>query len=142
VVVGVDGSDPSRRALDEATRQAVATGTALEVVSAWEWPTSTGWTLPLPEGYDPEADAQGLVDGLLEPVRAAHPDLEVRTVVAEGSPAGLLVKASAGADLLVVGNRGHGGIAGMLLGSVSEHCVSSAHCPVLVVRDDRHGSHH
>jgi nucleotide-binding universal stress UspA family protein len=61
----------------------------------------------------------------------------VRTEVVEGHPALVLVEVSNGADLLVVGNRGHGGFAGMLLGSVSEHCVTHAHCPVLVMRDTR-----
>jgi nucleotide-binding universal stress UspA family protein len=134
VVVGVDGSDGSKLALDEAVRQAVLTGAALEAVTAWAWPGSTGWTLPLPDDYDPEADATAMLEELLAPVRVAHPELAIVTVVAEGSPAALLVKASGGADLLVVGSRGHGGFSGMLLGSVSEHCTRSAGCPVMVVR--------
>jgi nucleotide-binding universal stress UspA family protein len=56
-------------------------------------------------------------------------------MIEEGHPAPLLVEASRGAALLVVGSRGHGEFAGMLLGSVSEHCVSNAHSPVVVVRD-------
>ena len=134
VVVGVDGSDASRLALDRAVDQAVLTGAALEAVTAWAWPGSTGWTLPLPDDYDPEADATAMLEESLVPVRVAHPELEVLTVVAEGSPSALLVKASEGADLLVVGSRGHGGFTGKLLGSVSEHCTRSAGCPVMVVR--------
>jgi nucleotide-binding universal stress UspA family protein len=135
VVVGVDGSDASKLALAAAARQASLSGATLEVVSAWSWPGSTGWTLPLPDDYDPDADATAMVDGLLAPVRQDHPDLDIITVVGEGGPADLLVKASDGADLLVVGSRGHGGFTGMLLGSVSEHCTKSARCPVMVVRD-------
>jgi nucleotide-binding universal stress UspA family protein len=57
-------------------------------------------------------------------------------VVAEGPPALELLKAAQNADLLVVGSRGHGAFAGMLLGSVSEHCVAHSSCPVVVVRHD------
>ena len=56
--------------------------------------------------------------------------------VVEGHPAPTLLDASRGADLLVVGSRGHGEFAGMLIGSVSQHLVSTAHCPVLVWRGD------
>ena len=62
------------------------------------------------------------------------PDIEVRQVVAEGHPAPILVKASEKADLLVVGSRGHGEFAGMLIGSVSEHCATHASCVVVIVR--------
>jgi nucleotide-binding universal stress UspA family protein len=54
--------------------------------------------------------------------------------VVEGHPAPVLVEASKAADLLVVGNRGHGEFVGMVIGSVSEHCAANAHCPVLVHR--------
>lgn len=66
--------------------------------------------------------------------RASEAGVTVTGEVAEGHPAEVLLKAAAGADLLVVGSRGHGGFAGMLLGSVSSHAVHHAHCPVLVVR--------
>jgi nucleotide-binding universal stress UspA family protein len=64
-----------------------------------------------------------------------EPPVTVRATVAEGHPADVLVRAARGADLLVVGSRGHGGFAGSLLGSVSQYCVHHAACPVLVVRD-------
>jgi nucleotide-binding universal stress UspA family protein len=60
--------------------------------------------------------------------------LEIDQVVAHGHAAGVLIERSREADLLVVGTRGHGGFTGMLLGSVSAHCVHHAHCPVVVVR--------
>ncbi|MGO9029742.1 MAG: universal stress protein [Acidimicrobiales bacterium] len=135
VVVGIDGSPSSLEALAQATDQALRRGAVLEAVTTWEWPASYGWALQLPEGFDPAADAATMLDGALEPVRRDHPELEIRTLVVEGTPASVLVKASNGADLLVVGSRGHGEFAGMLLGSVSQHCMTNAHCSVLVVRD-------
>ena len=106
----------------------------LEVVTTWEWPTNYGWAVPFPNGWDPRSDAQKVQDDGVEPVRRAHPSVKVRSRIVEGHPAPVLVEASQGAELLVVGSRGHGEFAGMLLGSVSEHCVTNAHCPVLVLR--------
>jgi nucleotide-binding universal stress UspA family protein len=64
-----------------------------------------------------------------------HPGVVFVPVVVEGRAADVLVEASRGADLLAVGSRGHGEVAGLLVGSVSEHCATHAHSPVLVVRD-------
>jgi nucleotide-binding universal stress UspA family protein len=136
IVVGVDGLASSIRALEWAVRQAEVTDAAVEVITTWEWPVSYGLTVALPDGWDPRADAQKLVDDAVARVRGAHPDVTIRTSVIEGHPAPVLVDASRGADLLVVGSRGHGEFAGMLLGSVSEHCVTNAYCPVLVMRED------
>lgn len=135
-VVGVDGSPSSLAALDWAAHQAEHTGATLEVLGSWEWPMTYGAPLALPEGYDPAADTRRELENAIASVRAAHPDVEFRVVVVEGHPAPSLVEASKGADLLVVGSRGHGAFAGMLLGSVSEHCAAHAYCPVLVLRDD------
>ena len=90
---------------------------------------------PLPSDYDPAADARHVVDQALEQVQPDYPDVDVQISVVEGHPAPVLVEVSRDADLLVVGCRGHGAFAGMLLGSVSEHCATNAHCPVLVMRD-------
>jgi nucleotide-binding universal stress UspA family protein len=135
IVVGIDGSPSSTEALQWAVKQAELTGSTLEALTTWEWPTSYGVALFLPDGYDPAADAQQVLEGVLEPVRKAHPDADIRPVVAEGHPALALVEASNNADLLVVGSRGYREFKGMLLGSVSEHCVAAAHCPVLVFRN-------
>ncbi len=137
IVVGVDGSRSSIEALELAARQAELTGATLEAIAAWEWPSSYGWMLPVPEGWDPAADAQKILDEAVGTLRRTHPSITVVTRVVEGHAAPVLVSASKGADLLVVGSRGHGEFAGMLLGSVSEHCIAHAHCPVLVVRDGR-----
>jgi len=134
IVVGIDGSPTSVAALEWAVRQAELTGSAVEAVTTWEWPTNYGWAFPFPPEYDPAEDAGRMLSGVLEPIRSGHPDVPVHPTVVEGHPAPVLVKASRGADLLVVGSRGHGEFAGMLIGSVSEHCVTNAHCPVLVFR--------
>jgi len=134
IVVGVDGSQSSIDALRWAAGQAKLTGAALEVVAAWEYPTSFGWLPPWPTDYDAEKEAYRALDEIVRPVLADHPGLEIRQTVMEGHPAPVLVKAAEAADLLVVGSRGHGAFAGMLLGSVSEHCASHAACPVVVVR--------
>jgi nucleotide-binding universal stress UspA family protein len=136
IVTGVDGSESSRHALRWAGHQAHLTGARLEVVMTWELPMSFGWVPPYPTDFNPAADAQRAIDAEAASLHDAYPDVEVQTSIVEGHPAPTLVEASRGAALLVVGSRGHGEFAGMLLGSVSEHCVSNAHCPVLVYRQD------
>jgi nucleotide-binding universal stress UspA family protein len=134
IVVGVDGSDSSIEALRWAVGQAKLTGASLEVMTAWEYPVSYGWTVPWPEDFNPEKEAE---DALAQTVRSeVGPDsgLEVQETVVEGHPAPALLEAAKKANLLVVGSRGHGAFAGMMLGSVSEHCASNASCPVVVVR--------
>lgn len=134
IVVGIDGSPPSLDALSWAARQAELTGAGLEVLMCWEWPSSYGWAVPVPDDFDPEGDVRRTLETALAPLRAAHPGVALDGRVVEGHPAPILVEASKGADLLVVGNRGHGGFVGMVIGSVSEHCTLHAHCPVLVYR--------
>ncbi len=134
IVVGLDGSASSFEALSWAARQAVMTGSSLEIVMTWEWPSSYGWAVPVPDDFDPEADVQRTLDTAVAGVRAEHPDLRVDRRVISGHPAPILVEASEGADLLVVGSRGHGEFVGMLIGSVSEHCAANARCPVLIHR--------
>jgi len=134
VVVGFDGSDASSAAVEWAAAQAERTGARLELVSAWEYPTSWGTVIPLPSDFDPAADARSLLDSVVERTTAAHPDLPVRAHVVEGHASEVLVEASRHAALLVVASRGHGSFSGLVLGSVSQHCVTHAACPVLVYR--------
>jgi nucleotide-binding universal stress UspA family protein len=135
IVAGIDGSKPSLEALRWAVRQAEVTGAVLEVLTTWEWPSSYGWAAATPEDYDPAGDAAAVLDQALAPLRDRHPGIEVVTTVRQGHPAPALVESSKEADLLVVGSRGHGAFAGMLIGSVSAHCVTNAHCTVVVVRE-------
>ncbi len=134
VVVGFDGSKASSAALEWAAAQAERTGAPLEIVTAWEWPIAYGTPVPFPQEYDPKFDAQMLADDARRQVRQSHPDLRIDTVLVRGRPGRVLVGASKGAGLLVVGSRGHGEFMGMTLGSVSQGCVTAAHCPVLVFR--------
>jgi nucleotide-binding universal stress UspA family protein len=134
IVVGVDGSESSRHALRWAAGQAQITGGRLDVIITWELPTSFGWVPAYPSDFNPAADAQKAGDEEVKRALKQYPDVAVDITVVEGHPAPTLVEASRHADLLVVGSRGHGEFAGMLIGSVSEHCVASAHCPVLVWR--------
>jgi nucleotide-binding universal stress UspA family protein len=134
IVVGIDGSPSSLDALSWAARQADLTGSALEVVMTWEWPSSYGWAAPVPTDFDPEEDVRQSLESAVAPVRAAHPNITVDPKLVSGHPAPILVEASKGADLLVVGSRGHGEFVGMLIGSVSAYCATNARCPVLVHR--------
>ncbi|MGO8871993.1 MAG: universal stress protein [Acidimicrobiales bacterium] len=134
IVVGVDGSSSSLLALDWAIHQAELTDASLLVVMAWHWPMSAGWGLPSAPPSSPDTDAVSTLEEVLESARREHNDVIIESRVVEGHPSPVLIEASSGADLLVVGSRGRGEFAGMLLGSVSAHCVSQAACPVLVVR--------
>lgn len=141
IVVGADGSPSSRKAVSWAARQAALTGDVLQLVVAWHWPVNYGYPVPLAPHYDPAAEAFKLLDEELAAVRQQYPGLEVQTAVVQGAAAQILVELSAGADLVVVGTRGHGEIIGLVIGSVSEHCVAHAHCPVVVVRADKPRDH-
>jgi len=134
VVVGIDGSHSSLEALRWAGRQAELTHSTLHVIMTWDWPLTYGWAMPFPAGYDPEKDVRKVLDVAVADLRATFSSLDITAKVMHGHPAPLLVEASKGADLLVVGSRGHAEFTGMLIGSVSEFCATNAHCPVLVHR--------
>ena len=129
IVAGIDGSPSSLAALEWAARQADLTGSALVVVAAWRLPSIYSET---GTSYDPAADMQRVLDNSLPAIHRSHPALELTGHVIEGHPGPVLVDASRDADLLVVGSRGHGEFADILLGSVRMHCAAHAHCPVLV----------
>ena len=134
IVVGIDGSSSSDDAVEWAANQAKLTGSNLEVLSAWEWPASYGWAVPIPSDFDPRVEATNQVDRVVKGVRDEFPDVAIHTHVVEGHPAPTLVEASHEADLLVVGSSGHGEFTGMLLGSVSDYVAHHAHCPVVILR--------
>ena len=139
IIVGVDGSDNSRDALRWAYDEAAHHGASLNAVVVWHAPSlpmqPPYGSLP-PEGYEsqPARDAMDLLERLTADLDARKPAVDVRNSTHQGNPAKVLIELSGSADLLVVGSRGHGGFAGMLLGSVSQHLVAHAACPVVVVR--------
>ncbi|HEX5200498.1 MAG TPA: universal stress protein [Actinoplanes sp.] len=138
VVVGVDGSAHSVRALRFAHDAAARRGAVLEVVHTWN-PSHLGFASPVPWSQDllDEVAAEATAT-LRESVRRGGIDraaARVRTYLMQGPPAPSLLEVAAGADLLVVGSRGYGGWKGLLLGSVSTQCVTRAPCPVAVTRD-------
>lgn len=128
IVVGIDGSQSSKHALRWAVRQAEQTGAELVALAAWHLPEMYGYV-----GRDYDVDAATMLQGVLKEVLDPPPPVTVRPRVVEGRAATVLIEASKDADLLVVGTRGHGGFEGMLLGSVSQHTVQHATCPVVVV---------
>ena len=134
IVVGVDGSNQSREALRWALTQAAIAGVAVDAVIAWHVPSFVyAASISLPSGLDFEEDARRVLDEVVADVAANSP-ATINKVVLEGSPAQVLMAEAKGAQLLVVGASGHGAFAGILLGSVSEHLVTHAPCPVVVVR--------
>jgi nucleotide-binding universal stress UspA family protein len=130
IVVGVDGSPASIRALKWALDQAVLNGAAVEVINAWQYPQVPGG-LASAMGVDFSATAEQILQNAVESVGAPTDSVTMRTVL--GHPVQVLVDASGDADLLVVGSRGHGGFAGMLLGSVSGQVSTYAQCPTVIV---------
>jgi nucleotide-binding universal stress UspA family protein len=134
IVAGVDGSGPSKLALRWARRLAPTLGCRVEALIAWHYPPDVGFGV-WPEGWDPQADAQRILAEAVAEVYGVDEALEVHTRVSEGLPAKALLDASSDAQMLIVGSRGHGGFAGLLLGSVSSACAEHAHCPVLVVHE-------
>jgi nucleotide-binding universal stress UspA family protein len=139
IVAGVDGSASSLEALRWAIRQAELTGSSVDAVIAWQPPAASGlgWGVVMIDDTDyAELAAKTLAEAIST---AADPAsrVRVRPLVGEGNAAQVLLDASAGADLLVVGSRGHGGFASALLGSVSLHCTHHSRCPVVVIRDAR-----
>jgi nucleotide-binding universal stress UspA family protein len=132
VVVGVDGSDASRAALAWAGRNARLTWAILHAVTAWQYPAELAFGVVAVPDLDPEGDARRLLKEAVDEVLEGPEPVAVRTSVVHGSPGLALEQLAGTADLLVVGSRGHGRLAGMLLGSVSEHCVHHARCPVVV----------
>jgi nucleotide-binding universal stress UspA family protein len=140
IVVGVDHSPGAKEALRFALEDAQLRQATLRAVHAWQFGYigGTGIEGGLPavggELHEFRAAAAAALDSTL---REAIPDVgevEIERRVIEGAPAAVLVEESRGADLLVVGSRGHGGFAQLLLGSVSQQCAQHAECPVVMVR--------
>lgn len=133
IVVGVDGSASGNEALRWAARLAPTLGATIELVNAWEYPISD-MSMPLP-ALDWEQIGKDTVAESVREVFGDAPPEGLTTTVAWGHPAQTLLEASRGASMLIVGSRGLGGFAGLLLGSVSRNVAEHAACPVLVVHE-------
>jgi nucleotide-binding universal stress UspA family protein len=140
VAVGVDGSDRSVPALEWAANEAAAHGHTLRVVTAWSVPVTalSPGGLPAPYPIDElEGDARAAQDAVI--AKAAMPEgLTIEHHIVEGGPGAVLLEAAEHADLLVIGSRGHGGFAGLLLGSVGQQVTGHSACPVVVVPTAHH----
>ncbi len=134
IVVGVDGSPESRQALDFAVEEAQRRDADLEAVMAYRWlvyyPGMEFSSVPPTPKEQIEAET---MEELLKAVEHVPSTVRLDPIVTNGPSAKVLIDASEGADLLIVGTRGRGGFAGLLLGSTSHQVVSHAHCPVVVV---------
>jgi nucleotide-binding universal stress UspA family protein len=133
VVVGVDGSEQSKRALRWAARIAAAEGATLDAIIVWELPTlAYGY---VGTGYSPKDEMEKVLIATVDEVfEGNRPDgMQLRSL--SGGTAAVLLQASRDALMLVVGSRGHGGFMGLLLGSVSAKVAEHATCPVLVVHE-------
>jgi nucleotide-binding universal stress UspA family protein len=140
IVVGVDGSECARLALEYAAREAMLRSARLLVVCAWEIPAGVYGG----EGLAGELDqltfdsfpkhAEEAVREAVAEVKRIQPSVQCDGEIVEGQPAQVLLHEAKGADLIVVGNRGRGGFKSLLLGSVSQQVVHHAPCPVLIVR--------
>lgn len=131
IVVGVDGSPSSQRAVRWAAQQAKLTGATLRAVSSWRWPN---YITRIPPGVDLASDTRRTLDEVLEEALTGSEDLTVTRHVIEGPPGPALLTQAQDATLLVVGAQGRAAFPGMLLGSVAEYCVRHGSCPVVVVR--------
>jgi nucleotide-binding universal stress UspA family protein len=140
IVVGVDASEGAKAALRFALEEAKLRRATLRVVHTWQF----GYIgVSGIEGFSPvvgadlgdvRRTAEVALDATLHDVAPDPNGVVIERRVSEGSPATVLVDESRDADLLVVGSRGHGGFAGLLLGSVSQQCAHHAACPVVIVR--------
>ena len=132
IVVGVDGSEHSRRALRWALDEAKLRHLGCRVVHAWHYSSAAAnpyLGMPLPEA---EAAASGILEQELALTTGSG--VAVNGQLVEMNAADALVDASVGAEMLVVGCRGRGSLAAAVLGSVSTACIRHARCPVVVVR--------
>jgi nucleotide-binding universal stress UspA family protein len=137
LVVGIDGSDDSRMALRWAGAAADAAGVRVRALQSWTHPSSAALPLtptPLSVEETDEKTLEAVNEVVAETLGAST---KVITGVLRGPPAGALLQAVGPERVLVLGCRGRGGFAGLLLGSVSQECVEYASCPVVVVRTDR-----
>ncbi|MBW0092176.1 universal stress protein [Pseudonocardia sp. KRD-184] len=141
VVAGVDGSEAARRAVEWAAAEASRRGAPLRLVTAFAWASDHVVGHPgLGERYREEMEAVARRDLAAAEALAAAAHVPVSTELRVGFPIGTLADEARHAQLLVLGSRGRGGVAGLLLGSVSAALATHAECPVVVVREEAPGA--
>ena len=133
VVAGIDGSEESARALRWAAEYVERVGGILHAVTIWHQPVQFGYRLPTPD-TELEQRARESLDSTVDAVRRDFPEVDVRSRLVRGQVVDEFVGLSKQADLLVLGNKGHGAFTGMMVGSVALKLVHHARCPVTVVR--------
>lgn len=137
IVVGVDGSASSTAALRYAAGLAPALNLHLHALAVWDYPTFVyGGLYPTLDptlDWSPLDDANRIIQRVVQEVFPEKVPAWLITRTRRGRPAEVLIAESSHAEMIVLGSRGHGGFAGLLLGSVSAACAEHAHCPVLVV---------
>jgi len=136
IVVGVDGSENSRAAVAFAAHEAALHRATLRVVAVWQVPYGAyaAGLLPPPDLADAVREgAETAANEAGDQAEELEPDIYCERVAVEGHPADVLVQESTKAVLVVVGSRGHGGFASLLLGSVSHQVAQHAACPVVIV---------
>jgi nucleotide-binding universal stress UspA family protein len=133
IVVGVDGSECADRAVEFAAHEAARWGALLHVVSAYEVSPNAGWVVIPLEPY--EVNAAASVRKALSRIHELEPGVVTKGEHIHGFAGNVLVEASKGASLLVVGTRGRGEVASLILGSISEHCLHHVdECPITIVK--------
>lgn len=135
IVVGVDGSEGASVALRFAAKEAALRHATLRVICAWQVPAGVvGGFIPAVALGDFERAAEATVGEAVSEAAQLEPDVECVGTAVQGPAAAVLVEAAGPADLIVVGTRGRGGFAGLLLGSVGQQVAHHARCPVVIVR--------
>jgi nucleotide-binding universal stress UspA family protein len=139
IVVGVDGSEGGKAALEFAAEEAALRGARLKVVTAWEIPPAVVAGLAADSGFfdqsmiEARQHAEAIVAEAAARATQLQPSVVLEPRVVEGHEVKALLEEAKDATLIVVGSRGHGGFTGLLLGSISQQVVNHARCPVTVV---------
>jgi nucleotide-binding universal stress UspA family protein len=134
IIVGVDGTEGGRRALEWALREADARGSAVQAVTAWAWDGLEFGPVTATNPGEARERATRLLDDEIRALVTVHGShVPIAAEVVEGHPADVLAEAGRSADLLVLGSHGHSRVRHTVLGSVSEECIRKAICPVVVI---------
>jgi nucleotide-binding universal stress UspA family protein len=133
IVVGIDGSEASERALRWAASEARARGGTVQAITAWHWDGSGTFFVAATSPADERNRAQQILDETVTKVSAEFTDVVIAGELLQETPGRALTHAAATADVLVLGSHGHSRLHHAVLGSVSEECVRRATCPVVVL---------